>query len=538
MLTCQEIAHEIERGMDFLATSMRDVPERQRSLRAAFDHSWNLLSADERRVLCRLAVFRGGFEREAAEQVAGATLPSLLALASKSLVRRTENGRYDLHEVVRQYALSHLADDPQGEATCDRHCDFYLALLRDREVALKSAAQREAIRELTDEIGNVRAAWTWAVKRGKFVPLGQALRSFGFLFDIRGWLREGIEQLELIAQALRTQTEDEERKKVLGQTLAQQGLLSQFQGEHDRAQALFEQSLDILHPIGDPALLPDPLIFYGFAMSLCGEFDRAQSLTDEGLACAQAAGNAWLTARGLFDQGFIAGMQGRHAEAYEQMNAGLALWRTLGDPRSSALGLNFLSSTVIKLGRYEEAGAFLQESLTLCSQVGDRWGTGTAYRYLGLLALAQGNITEAQSLLHKSLALFTELGMRWDIVQSLIYLGEAAAAAGDTSEAKRFFLESLPLAMKTRAAPLALDALIGLAYVQAQTGKAEQALEFSICVLHHTASTQEAKDRAEQLRVQLESQLTPQQIEAIQTQAQAKTFDALVAEFLTADHKD
>jgi predicted ATPase len=169
VLTCREIAHEIERGMDFLATTMRDVPERQRSLRAAFDflattmrdvperqrslraafdHSWSLLSADERGVLCRLAVFQGGFEREAGEQVAGASLPSLLALASKSLVRRAESGRYDLHEVVRQYALSHLADDPGGEATRDRHCDFYLALLRDREGALQSAAQREAIREM------------------------------------------------------------------------------------------------------------------------------------------------------------------------------------------------------------------------------------------------------------------------------------------------------------------------------------------------------------------------------------------------------
>ncbi len=517
---------------------MRDVPERQRSLRAAFDHSWSLLSADERRVLCRLAVFQGGFEREAAEQVAGASLPSLLALASKSLVRRAENGRYDLHEVVRQYALSHLAEDPQGEATRDRHCDFYLALLRDREVALKSAAQREAIRELTDEIDNVRAAWAWGVKRGKFVALGQVLRSFGFLFDIRGWLREGIEQLELIVQALRSKTEDEERQKVLGQALAQQGLLSQFQGEHDRAQTLFEQSLEILYPIGDPALLPDPLIFYGFAMSLCGEFDRAQSLTDEGLACARTAGNTWLTARGLFDQGFIAGMQGRHAEAYEQMNAGLALWRALGDSRATALGLNWLSPTAIQLGRYEEAQAFLQESLALSTQVGDRWGMGTAYRHLGLLALAQGNITEAQSLIHKSLALFTELGMRWDIVQSLIYLGKVAMAAGDTREARRLFLESLPLAMKTRASPLALDALIGLAYLQAQAGEAEQALEFSICVLHHTASTQEAKDHAGQLRAQLETQLMPQQIEAIQARAQAKAFDALVTEILGTSARD
>jgi predicted ATPase/transcriptional regulator with XRE-family HTH domain len=534
VLTCSEIAHEIERNLDFLATSMRDVPERQRSLRAAFDHSWGLLSADERRVLSRLAIFQGGFEREAAEQVAGATLPSLLALASKSLVRRTEAGRYDLHEVVRQYALSHLGDDPQSEATHDRHCDFYLALLRDREQALQSAAQREALRELTDEIGNLRAAWVWAVKRENFGAIGQALRCFGWLYEVRGWHGEGIEQVELVIQALRAGSEDEGWQRVLGQALAQQGLLFFRQGKHDRAQSLFEESLSILRPLGDLALLVDPLIFSGIIMFLSGEFDRAQALMDECLACARAADALWFEAYALYDLGYIASQVGRYAEGYEQMLAGLAMWRALGDPRHTALGLNFISPTAIQLGRLEEAQVFLQESLALSTQVGDRWGMGTAYRNLGLAALAQGDIPEAQSLILKSLDLFTEFVTGWDIVQSLVYLGEATAAAGDSSEARRIFLEALHLATEAQATPLALDALVGLAQQQARAGEAQQALELSMCVLSHSASTQEAKDRAQQLRAQLKSQLTPQQVEAVQERAQTRTFALLVTELLNA----
>ena len=89
---------------------------------------------------CQLAVFQGGFERRAAEHIAGASLRSLSALVSKSLVRPSKNGRYDLHEVVRQRALTRLSDDPGGDATRDRHCEYYLALLRDREGALRGAA--------------------------------------------------------------------------------------------------------------------------------------------------------------------------------------------------------------------------------------------------------------------------------------------------------------------------------------------------------------------------------------------------------------
>jgi tetratricopeptide (TPR) repeat protein len=232
------------------------------------------------------------------------------------------------------------------------------------------------------------------------------------------------------------------------------------------------------------------------------------------------------------NQGYIASLLGRYEEGNEQMLAGLAMWRALGDPRYTALALNFISPTAIKLGHYEEAGNFLQESLTLCTQVGDRWGMGTAYRYLGLLALARGDIAEAQSLLRKSLDLFAEFVTGWDIVQSLVYLGEAAAAADDPSEARRIYLDALQLAMEVHVISLALDALTGLAHLQAGAGQAEGALELLLCVLSHPSSTQETKDRAGQLRAQLETQLTPGQVAAAQERARAVTFDALVTELL------
>jgi predicted ATPase/transcriptional regulator with XRE-family HTH domain len=529
VLSCTEIAQEIERNLDFLASATRDAPGRHRSLRAVFDHSWKLLSADEQRVLSRLAVFQGGFERAAAEQVAGATLLSLSALVSKSLVRRTESGRYDLHEVVRQYALAHLADDAQHEiATRDRHSNFYLALLRDLEKAFKSAAQREAIRQLTDEIDNVRAAWAWAVQCEKFASLGPALRSFGWLFELAGWLGEGIEQLEMIVQVLRTKVEDEERPKVLGEALTQQGLLFFRWGRFDQALARLDESLTLLRRFNDPTLLSHPLVYRGIITHLNGELDRAQSLMSEGLACAQAAGDLWFATYADFNLGYIASLSGRYDEGYKQMSDSLTSWRTIGDPHSIALGLNYLSPTVIKLGRYEEAQAYLQESLALCMQVGDRWGMGTAYRFLGLAALAQGKLSEAEMLIHKSLDVFNEFVTGWDIVRSLTYLAEIKAAAGDSCEARRIFLQALRMAMEVQAIPLALDALIGLAYLQARAGRAERALEYSIGVLHHPAGAQEAKNRAKCLRAELEIQLSPRQIEAVQ--AQPKTFEMIVKE--------
>jgi predicted ATPase/transcriptional regulator with XRE-family HTH domain len=535
LLSCREIAEEIERGLDFLTTTMRDVPERQRSLRAAFDHSWSLLSVNERRVLVGLAVFQGGFGREAAEQVAGATLPILLALACKSLVRRVENERYDLHQVVRQYALLHLESDAQSEAVRERHAGFYLALLSDREAALKGAAQGEALQELTDEIGNVWAAWTWAVERGKFALLGQALRCFGWFHEMRGWFREGIERLDQVVQALRVSPEDEGWQEVLGRALAQQGLLLFRQGRFDRAQAVFEESLAILRPLGDPDPLLDPLTFSGIIMFLNGETERAQSLVGESLACARVANDPWFEAYGLYNQGSIAALLlNRQSVAYEEMLEGLKIWRMLGDRRMTALGLNWISPTVIKLGRYGEAEAYLQESLALCRQVGDRWGMGTAYRHLGLAALAQGNLAQAQALLRQSLDQFAGFITGWDVAQSLIYLAEATAAAGDRSEGRRTYLKALHLSTEAQAACQVLDILAGLADLLARAGDAERALALALRVLSHEVSTQEARDRAEHLRAQLASQLTSQQIQAVEARLQVESLDALVTGLLSA----
>ncbi|MGD2049828.1 MAG: helix-turn-helix domain-containing protein [Chloroflexota bacterium] len=535
VLTCVDIADEIEQSLDFLTSTMRDIPERQRSLRAAFDHSWGLLSADERQALGRLAIFQGGFEREAAEQVACATLNTLQALVSKSLLHRSESGRFDLHEVIRQYALFHLDDDPHSEAARDRHCDFYLTMLRDREKALKGPAQCDAIRELKGEIDNVRVAWDWAVKREKFVSIEGALRSFALLSDLGGQLHQGVELLELVIQAIRAKSEDVERQRVLGQTLTQQGDLLFRQGYFDQAMVRFEESLSITRPIGDPALMMGPLIFGTAIMHHSGEIERSQSLLDEGLACARAAGDQWFMAYALFNQGFIGSLLGRYAEGYEQMLAGLDIWRALGDPRYTALGLNFISPTAIHLGCLEEAQAFLQESLTLCTHVGDRWGMGNAYRNMGLAALAQGNIDEAKILIHKSLEIFAGVVTGWDIVQSHAYLAKAAAAAGDLSEARQIYLEALPKAKEIRVMSLVLDILVGLAELDAGSGETQRALELSIFAMNHASSNQMAKDRADQIAAQAKDQLTEHQIHLIRERAKTQSLETIIADTLGED---
>jgi predicted ATPase len=123
LLSCAEIAGEIERGLDFLAVSSRNIPERHRSIQTVFDHTWLFLTPREQRTLAQLSVFRGGFSREAAEKITGTTLGLLSALVDKSLVRRVETNRFDLHELIRQYAFEQLVKSHDFAGTNQRHFD-------------------------------------------------------------------------------------------------------------------------------------------------------------------------------------------------------------------------------------------------------------------------------------------------------------------------------------------------------------------------------------------------------------------------------
>lgn len=459
LLSCQEIAQEIQRSLDFLTTCLRDLPERQRSLRAVFDHSWRLLGDEERAILARLAIFQGGFERKAAQAVADASLPILLALASKSLVRRTESGRYDLHEMVRQYAFSHLSQTPECAETCDRHSRFYLAQLYEQEPKLHSSAQRQILRSLIDEIDNLRTAWDWAVVQRKFDVISPALRAFGCLFELSGWLDEGIKLLETVIQAANGQAEESLWRRLAGEALAQQSLLLMRQGHFGLSLQRANASLALVRPLTDPDLLVRPLIFRSIIQHMAGELDESEAAVVEARACARLVGDRWGATYADFLHGYVIHLRGDHQAGYVRMRSSVEQWRAVGDPHTRALCLNFFGPVAIQLGHFTEAEASLQEGLALGRQVDDRWSIGTSLRFLGLAALAQGNAALAQDVLRQSLDVHRGFVAGWDIARTLIYLAEATAALGNSAGAHEILIDALTEAQTADAPALVLDAL-------------------------------------------------------------------------------
>jgi predicted ATPase/DNA-binding CsgD family transcriptional regulator/transcriptional regulator with XRE-family HTH domain len=523
-LSCQEIAQEIQQNIDFLATRAHNVFERHRSIRAVFDHSWALLAADEQRVLRRVSVFRGGFGREAAEAVAGASLGLLSALVAKSLLRRTTAGRYDLHELVRQYALDHLRQDEQEQTqTRNRHSRYYAGLLEQQGVAFKGPDQVAVVASMIVELANVRQAWDWAATHQLAMELSQAADSLFWLYESQSNFREGVPLFGQAVQHLQAAAAPAAadaawaRTLALGQVLSYQGFFCFRQGQHPQSRKLLRRSLALLRSLADSgasaarAALSTTAAFLGVVTCMMGEYTEGRSLLHQALLIKRELGDRWGAALCLRQLGVAAHSLGEYAEAHRLLSDSLALTRAMGNPWSLTFSLNFLSRAAYAQGAYDEAQQLLQEGLALGQTLGDRFNIAFAQSGLGRVHQAMGNAPEAQGFFQQSIAIWREIGDQGSLAQTLNQLGETLLTLEDRSGARDCFLEALAVAREAQLAPIMLEAQLGIAAMRTREGAVEAALELLVHILQNPASTQEVRARAEQLRAALETQLSAQQ---------------------------
>lgn len=500
VLSCAEIADEIESSPDLLAMGLSEVSERHRSLKAVFDQTWQLLSEEERVVLRRISVFRGGFDRPAAEEVTGATLPVLLSLVDKSAIRRHEDGRYDAHQLMQQYAEARLLEDPGDfQATGDRHSAYYSALVQRREADLKCARQAEALGVLSAEIDNIRQGWHWAASHGQTATIRSQVRGLWVFYDIRGWYPEAESALRWSAECLaRTAVPGKGAPPdvLCAYLRANRGWFCLKLGRLEEARAILPPSVGVLRSRGADEELLDGLYFLGVLEWLTGDYATARGCFEEELSLATRLGHEWNTALAHGNLALTIQAMGDYETALQEWQTTLDAVRGLRDPRLIASALQFLGRLKRTLGAHDEARELLDEGLRLSKIIGDRWVHGLTLVQLAQIARARGRRRDAVRLFHSALAALREIGEAWSTLQALNGLGMALLEAGDVDEATDAFGEALGMAWEIRALPAALTALYGLANWRVVRGDVGAALEDVVLVLQHPATDRETRDRA------------------------------------------
>jgi predicted ATPase/DNA-binding CsgD family transcriptional regulator len=477
VLSCAEIDAEIEQSLDFLRDSAPDLPARQQSLRAVFDHSWGLLTAPEQQALRQLAILRGSFTRAAAEAIctlerpiedAGAkvgdrpvipdprsSLLSLLAsLVDKSLLRRavaSAGARYEMLELLRQYAVEQLESSGELESAAARHAAYYCELVATHAADLRGAGQQEALAALGAEIDQIRAAWRWAVGVADATAIGRAAVGLFHFYDMQSWFREGAAAFGAACQALDSGRAEGEAARVLGQVLAREGWFQFYFGQQAEARSLLERSVAILRGLGARADLVFSLNYLGSACAYLGDYACTDAACQEALTIARELGDLYGQAVASNILGQAAYDLGDYAAAQAWSQQSLAIEQRIGNRWSMAFSLANLGKVAYITGAYGEARWFFEESLEIRRAMGDTRGVAICLNRLGATAAASGAHEEAWQRYDQSLRMFRAIGNQWGVGSVLINLGHLALAQRRESAALPLFQEAMRMALNTGA---------------------------------------------------------------------------------------
>ncbi len=389
-----QVANAIESGTEDLRVSYKDIPERHRSIRAVFDHSYRLLTENEQSAFSGLAVFRGGFTVETARQVAEATPEVLEALVEHSMVRYdSQQERYDLHELVRQYALDKLRAQGMESNLRQRHCRYFIQALERWEVEQEGAGQADALAEMDHELANLHLAWEWACQQQDLAGLSQALQGMGRYYLIRSRLVEGEHDYQAALDMLKGMTELNPQGQHLKALLLAYECLFFRSGtgwfDESNIRQTLEQCIRILKSLqqaGEEVRRDMIWMLYQLGLYIEGSDPmRAVQLTQYSLDLARQTGNHRYQGLSLWALGNIKHYQTEFHEAERFYQEALTELRTLGDTFHIALVLRDLSLLSINLGNVDVSLQAARESAQIYRSLGDRTFYEFGLSSLGLI---------------------------------------------------------------------------------------------------------------------------------------------------------
>lgn len=481
-LSLAEIVREIERNLDFPSAAWQDLPERHRSIRAVFDHSWRMLTAAEQTTLARLAIFHGGFHRRAAEQVARASLPLLASLVAKSLVRRqgmggaAPFGRYEMHALVRRFAEEKLIERGECDAVCREHFLYFLRLAEKAELQLNGTEEVAWLDRLEQEQHNLRAALersltpdtahdeAWIVESlrlaGALVPFWKARDHWG---EGRAWLERVLSRAALVPAS-------QAKAKALNGAV----LLAIEQADTSTARSLAQQGLALAYELGDSPSIARARSLNGYLLWKQKRFTEARAESSQALALFQQIGDRTGMAYALHDLGHIAINQYDCAAAAEYLAASASIYREIGN----SLGFNSttgdLGLVAYLQGANAKAQALLEQALSGARAVGSIATSVASMNRLGDLARLRGDYETAGRLYAECIELYRRMGDKDEYPSLLHNLAYVELHRGDHNKALALFREALGMQRETANQAGIAECLEGIAAVLIETDRPEE----------------------------------------------------------------
>ncbi len=449
MLTTQEIADEITRSLDFLGTTMRDVPARQRSMRAVFDYSWNLMTTSEQNTFMKLSIFRGGFTREAVQVVTGASLRDLMRLMQKSLInRQADTGRYHIHEMTRQYALDRLQSSTDYPRVAEAHSAYYIETLGNLEAMLVTRkGANHALKGSTDnEFDNTIAALKYALDTQQESRAANGFRWLDGYCMVTGNFALGLETFTKFERALHNPTSDHQSSlfwRARGFRLRMESII----GNPGEIEPLALEAVEHL----TRAETHDALIYAKITLARVymglGDLDKALSCAVQVAELADKLDDLWGKLDAPPNIAYIEYLKGNITRAIAMQEEVIRTARNLLGPSPVLLtyAYNNMGEFQHAVGNTEAAQEYFESALNTATQINNPRMVGYALTNLGNIAHSQARMKEAIDYNQRSLDMFRDVGDRHGMAGAHVRIADALRYLDRNAESQAHLEDALRL---------------------------------------------------------------------------------------------
>ncbi len=499
-LAVDEIAAEIEKSIDLLETEKRDVPDRQRSVRAVIESSWSQVDASARNLLKRLSVFRGGFTRTAAQEAAGASLRGFSQLVDRALLRRDpDTGRYSIHELLRQYAEEQLKlSSDEEQSAHESHAKYFADFMKTREAHLHDNRSKTALLEIGADIDNIRSAWDYWVDKRNAHRILEFVSGLWFFFEVRGSYNPA---RRFLGEAATKLTAGEPGVAwARAQLQARQAWFTALVGLPEEGLRMAEESLQVLRQINTLEISVETLQCANMNAIFLNKGELVAQICRQMLERAQRSGDVWERGLALIWSGWLSIMKSQPREGLQPAREALAIFEKLAEPFGTAIVSGVILSAITK---------------------------------------AIGDIGASKAHCMRAMQAAEEINYRRLLQRTYDGLGMASLLEHDFQQAQQFFIKSLQISQECGQTREMLSSLLDIVGVYLTQGKLDDALGLIAIVLNHPASGQHSmkrpgllRDEAEQLRAQIESQLDPSLYQSAWESGQRQRLAEVVAQIL------
>jgi tetratricopeptide (TPR) repeat protein len=473
-IPCAEIAVSIEREAAALFSLHANRAGRHRNLDAVIAYSWNLLTLEQQNALAALGIFVGGFTRDATERVAVAPLRMLSSLVDKSLVRRHDDGRYDLHELVRQFALTRLRTDSVLNAiVSERYRDFFSEFVASTHDRMRGPDEMAAVAALSSDLANVMSAWNSSIDSNNYTIIASMAAPLVSLLQVHVTLPTALAEAERAVRALGSQGEEH----VLAAIRMQWGRAAVTGGDPDVARRELTKALTLARRVGRTDAIVRALHQTGSLEYQQGNIDAAEKVGNEALSLLQDDAEPELRCLVHNLIGTLANMRSRFDIAERHGRLALAAAREQQCPSRVGSLLCNLGVPLCYMGKFSEASAVTAEACTIYEMLGRHVSVAMIRSNLAAIAIAQNDIVTARQQAQEAVRLTREAGDGNWLSGALTTLSDALCHDHQWAAARSAADEGLQVAETVRHPLVVTEALFLLATIDLEEGHHRAALK-------------------------------------------------------------